>query len=197
MKFRVATRIFAARPINRYFGQRVIAFYMPRKHSRKYYPTFNRWKRNGTKCVWVEGNYKIHGVPDRNATRVSFAWCIVQHSQTLSAFKMPDASIVIPDAYNATRDVRHDWHLLRHLASCSIVPIPSCSYTNILPIDIILTPDTPEYAVAHRPRYILPIRAILCPDTPLRSISVTSSRFERYLVPILWNPPLRFIPVTA
>lgn len=31
---------------------------------------------------------------------------------------MPDVSIVILDAYNVTRDVRLDWHLLRHLALC-------------------------------------------------------------------------------
>lgn len=50
---------------------------------------------------------------------------------TLSAFKMLDASIVIHVAYNTTRDVRHDWHLLRHLASYPIALIPSPSYISI------------------------------------------------------------------
>lgn len=55
---------------------------------------------------------------------------------TLSAFKMLDASIVIHVAYNTTRDVRHDWHLLRHLASYPIALIPSPSYISKHPLTL-------------------------------------------------------------
>lgn len=58
---------------------------------------------------------------------------------TLSAFKMLDASIVIHVAYNTTRDVRHDWHLLRHLASYPIALIPSPSYIPKHPVDCYYT----------------------------------------------------------
>lgn len=60
---------------------------------------------------------------------------------------MLDASIVIHVAYNTTRDVRHDWHLLRHLASYPIALTPPPGYIPKRTVDSYYTYCSPSFVL--------------------------------------------------